>query len=99
MRLTVDASVWLATGIRPRLLFISTFIGEETLLDSDRRVAALRGLVLEVHVLDSIPACRTDDRRKLAALAQAAVGTALGRSGIQLPTQQRRQLPTRETAA
>jgi 1-acyl-sn-glycerol-3-phosphate acyltransferase len=62
------------------------FIGEETLLDSIRRVARLRGLVLEVHVLDEV---RAGDRRELAALAQAAINAALGR--VTVPSQRRRR--------
>lgn len=54
-----------------------SFIGDETIVDSVRRVAALRGLVLEVHVLDEIAPGRAGDRRELAALAEAAVDTVL----------------------
>jgi 1-acyl-sn-glycerol-3-phosphate acyltransferase len=53
------------------------FIGDETIVDSVRRVAALRGLVLEVHVLPEIAPGRAADRRALAALAEAAVDTVL----------------------
>jgi 1-acyl-sn-glycerol-3-phosphate acyltransferase len=53
------------------------FIGDETILDSVGRVAALRGLVLEVHVLDELAPGRATDRRALAALAEAAVDTVL----------------------
>lgn len=53
------------------------FIGDETILDSVGRVAALRGLVLEVHVLDELAPGRAADRRELAALAEAAVDTVL----------------------
>jgi 1-acyl-sn-glycerol-3-phosphate acyltransferase len=53
------------------------FIGDETIIDSVRRVAALRGLVLEVHVLDELAPGRTADRRELAALAESAVDTVL----------------------
>jgi 1-acyl-sn-glycerol-3-phosphate acyltransferase len=54
-----------------------SFIGEETIVDSVRRVAALRGLVVEVHVLDELAPGRAADRRELAALAEAAVDTVL----------------------
>jgi 1-acyl-sn-glycerol-3-phosphate acyltransferase len=64
------------------------FIGEETLLDSMRRVAWLRGLVLEVHVLAELAPGRAADRHELAALAEAAIGTALG--GVSVPAQLRR---------
>ncbi|HEV7648626.1 MAG TPA: lysophospholipid acyltransferase family protein [Actinophytocola sp.] len=53
------------------------FIGDETIVDSVRRVAALRGLVLEVHVLDEIAPGRAADRRELAALAERAVDAVL----------------------
>ncbi len=53
------------------------FVGDETIVDSVRRVAALRGLVLEVHVLDELAPGRAADRRALAALAEAAVDTVL----------------------
>jgi 1-acyl-sn-glycerol-3-phosphate acyltransferase len=53
------------------------FIGDETILDSVGRVAALRGLVLEVHVLDELAPGRAANRRELAALAEAAVDTVL----------------------
>ncbi|RZS39041.1 1-acyl-sn-glycerol-3-phosphate acyltransferase [Herbihabitans rhizosphaerae] len=65
------------------------FIGDETLIDSVRRVARLRGLVLEVHVLEDIAPGRAADRRELAELAEAAIGSALGR--VQLPAQRRRR--------
>jgi 1-acyl-sn-glycerol-3-phosphate acyltransferase len=54
-----------------------SFIGDETIVDSVRRVAALRGLVVEVHVLDELAPGRAADRRELAALAEAAVDTVL----------------------
>jgi hypothetical protein len=54
-----------------------SFIGDETIVDSVRRVAALRGLVLEVHVLDEVAPGRAADRRELARLAEAAVDTVL----------------------
>ena len=53
------------------------FVGDETIVDSVRRVAALRGLVLEVHVLDELAPGRAADRRELAALAESAVDTVL----------------------
>jgi 1-acyl-sn-glycerol-3-phosphate acyltransferase len=54
------------------------FIGAETLLASVRRTAAVRGLVVEVHVLPEIAPGRATDRHELAALAEAAVREALG---------------------
>lgn len=69
------------------------FIGDETLIDSLRRVARLRGLVLELHVLREIPAGVTGDRRTLATLAEVAINAALGRAHV--PTQQRRKLVIR----
>jgi 1-acyl-sn-glycerol-3-phosphate acyltransferase len=68
-----------------------SFIGDETLLDSVRRVARLRGLVLEVHVLPEIAPGRAADRRELAALAEAAVNARLRR--VRLPSQLRRRVP------
>ena len=69
------------------------FIGDETIVDSVRRVAALRGLVLEVHVLPEIAPGRAANRRALAALAEAAVDTVLA------PAEHRENAPrTAETA-
>ena len=53
------------------------FIGDETIVDSVRRTAALRGLVLEVHVRPEIAPGRAADRRALAALAEQAVDEVL----------------------
>jgi 1-acyl-sn-glycerol-3-phosphate acyltransferase len=53
------------------------FIGDETIVDSVRRTAALKGLVLEVHVLDEIAPGRAADRRELAQLAERAVDDVL----------------------
>lgn len=66
------------------------FIGDETLLDSLGRVARLRGLVLEMHVLEALPAGRTTSRRELAALSEAAIVSALGLDKP-VPTQRRRR--------
>lgn len=46
------------------------FVGTDSLIDSIRRVVRLRGLVVEVHVLDEIAPGRADNRRALAGLAQ-----------------------------
>lgn len=54
------------------------FIGPESLVDSLRRVARLRGLVLEMHVCEEIAPGRAADRRELAELAETAVHSALG---------------------
>ncbi|KAA2259542.1 1-acyl-sn-glycerol-3-phosphate acyltransferase [Solihabitans fulvus] len=62
------------------------FVGDETLLDAIGRVLRLRGLVVEVHVLDEIAPGRAVDRRELAALAQAAVD-AVSAWDIELPGQ------------
>jgi 1-acyl-sn-glycerol-3-phosphate acyltransferase len=48
----------------------AAFVGADTLLDSVRRVVRLRGLVVEVHVLDEIAPGRAETRRELAALVQ-----------------------------
>ena len=53
------------------------FIGDETIVDSVRRTAALKRLVLEVHVLPEIAPGRAADRRELAALAEHAVDEVL----------------------
>jgi len=53
------------------------FIGDETLIDSVRRVATLRGLVIDVHVLPEIAPGRAADRHELAALAEAAIRDTL----------------------
>lgn len=53
------------------------FIGDETIIDSVRRTAALKGLVLEVHVRPEIAPGRAADRRELAGLAQQAVDDVL----------------------
>jgi 1-acyl-sn-glycerol-3-phosphate acyltransferase len=54
-----------------------SFIGDDTIIDSVRRVAALRGLVLEAHVLPEIAPGRAANRRVLAALAETAIDTIL----------------------
>ena len=54
------------------------FIGPESLIESLRRVARLRGLVLEMYVCPEIAPGRAANRRELAALAEAAVYSALG---------------------
>jgi 1-acyl-sn-glycerol-3-phosphate acyltransferase len=64
------------------------FIGPESLIASLRRVAALRGLVLEVFVCPEI-APGTRGRRELAALAESAVHSALGT--VRIPAQTRRR--------
>jgi 1-acyl-sn-glycerol-3-phosphate acyltransferase len=53
------------------------FVGAETLVESVRRTARLRGLVIDVHVLPEIAPGRAADRHELAELAEAAVRTAL----------------------
>ena len=53
------------------------FVGDETLIDSVRRTARLRGLVVEVHVLPEIAPGRAADRFELARLAETAVRDAL----------------------
>lgn len=73
------------------------FIGPESLIASLRRVAALRGLVLEVHVCPEIAPGRAEDRRSLAALAEASVHSALGT--VRIPPQRRRVLVGRRTSA
>lgn len=65
------------------------FVGDETLLDSLRRVARLRGLVLEVLVLDEIAPGAAPTRRDLAVLARASIASALGQ--VTIPALRRRR--------
>jgi 1-acyl-sn-glycerol-3-phosphate acyltransferase len=53
------------------------FIGDETIVDSVLRTAAVKGLVLEVHVRDEIAPGRAADRHELARLAERAVDEVL----------------------
>jgi 1-acyl-sn-glycerol-3-phosphate acyltransferase len=53
------------------------FIGEDTLIDSVRRTARLRGLVVQLDILDEIAPGRAADRRELAGLAQVQVVESL----------------------
>ncbi|PWK89318.1 1-acyl-sn-glycerol-3-phosphate acyltransferase [Lentzea atacamensis] len=46
------------------------FVGSDTLIDSIRRVLRMKGLVVEVHVLDEIAPGRAANRRELAKLAE-----------------------------
>ncbi|HEX7661517.1 MAG TPA: lysophospholipid acyltransferase family protein [Pseudonocardiaceae bacterium] len=55
------------------------FVGDETFLDAARRVARLRGLVMEVHVLPEIAPGKAADRFELAAMCQAAARKVLDR--------------------
>ncbi|MCT2584970.1 lysophospholipid acyltransferase family protein [Actinophytocola gossypii] len=73
------------------------FVGDETIVDSVLRVARLRGLVLEVHVLDELAPGRTTDRRELAALAESAVDTALPAPRPPAPHPASRTFPSRES--
>ncbi|WP_216215896.1 lysophospholipid acyltransferase family protein [Amycolatopsis aidingensis] len=66
-----------------------SFIGPESLIASLRRVARLRGLVLEMFVCPEIAPGRAADRAELAELAESAVHAALGTARI--PTQHRRR--------
>ena len=72
-----------------------SFVGADTLIDSVRRVARLRGLVLEVIVLDEIAPGTVANRRDLAALASASVTAALLTSattpGSRVPSQAKRE--------
>jgi 1-acyl-sn-glycerol-3-phosphate acyltransferase len=56
----------------------SAFVGEQTLLDSMRRVVRAKGLVCEMTLLPLIPVEVDGDRRALAARAALAVGSATG---------------------
>ncbi|SER60135.1 lysophospholipid acyltransferase family protein [Actinokineospora terrae] len=74
------------------------FIGTETIIDSICRVARLRGLVLELTVLDELAPGRAANRRELAELTEAAINSALHRV-TPIPTQRPRRRPTRIPAA
>ena len=54
------------------------FIGDETLIDSVKRVVRLRGLHVDLRVCAEIAPGRAADRRALAGLTEAAMNTALG---------------------
>lgn len=56
----------------------ATFVGDQTLIDSMRRVVALRGLVCELTLLPLIPVEVDGSRRALAARAADAVGATTG---------------------
>lgn len=64
-----------------------SFVGTETLIDSVRRTARLRGLVIEVHILDEIAPGRADNRADLAELAETQIAAVLAGPGI--PAQRR----------
>jgi 1-acyl-sn-glycerol-3-phosphate acyltransferase len=60
-----------------RVTTAPAFIGDETIIDSVKRTAALQGLVLEVHVGAEIAPGRATDRHELAAMAEHAVDAML----------------------
>jgi 1-acyl-sn-glycerol-3-phosphate acyltransferase len=64
------------------------FIGDETLIDSARRTARLRGLVIEVHVLPEIAPGRAANRHELAALAESAIRATLHGTTVPHPVPQ-----------
>lgn len=64
-----------------------SFVGTETLIDSVCRTARLRGLVIEVHILDEIAPGRADNRADLAELAETQIAAVLAGPGI--PAQRR----------
>jgi 1-acyl-sn-glycerol-3-phosphate acyltransferase len=68
------------------------FIGDETLVTSLKRTARVRGMVLEVHVLDPIEPSTAKDRRDLAAITQASVREVLSRTQT-LPEFEHPKLP------
>lgn len=82
-------------GVRPvalryrdgegRQTAMPAFVGTESLLESLRRVARLRGLVLEVFVCPEIAPGRAADRVELARLAEASVHAALGTTELVRP--------------
>ncbi|MEJ2857047.1 MULTISPECIES: lysophospholipid acyltransferase family protein [unclassified Saccharothrix] len=77
----------------------AAFIGSDTLVDSIRRVLRLRGLVVEVHVLDEVAPGRAADRRALADLVQQESERALY-GDVLVPAQRvHAPLPARQEAA
>jgi 1-acyl-sn-glycerol-3-phosphate acyltransferase len=66
------------------------FIGDETLIDSLRRVSRLRGLVLEMHILPAISPRVAANRKEFASIAESAINSALGR--VHVPAQRRRRI-------
>jgi len=70
-----------------------SFIGADTIVDSVRRTAGLRGLVLEVHVRDEIAPGRAADRHELAALAEHAVDEVLTPVDLRVKSRADGQLP------
>lgn len=64
-----------------------SFVGAESLIDSVRRTAKLRGLVIEVHILAEIAPGRAGTRAELAELAEAHIAALL--AGPHIPAQRR----------
>ncbi|GLZ35412.1 1-acyl-sn-glycerol-3-phosphate acyltransferase [Lentzea sp. NBRC 105346] len=64
------------------------FVGSDTLVDSIKRVLSLKGLVVEVHVLDEIAPGRASTRRELAALAESQANR-LTSSGLEVERSER----------
>ncbi|MEU4092166.1 lysophospholipid acyltransferase family protein [Streptomyces sp. NPDC026673] len=60
----------------------AAFLGEDTLMDSVRRVVAARGLTAEVTMLPRIAAGSLPDRRALASAARYAVAPAAARASV-----------------
>jgi 1-acyl-sn-glycerol-3-phosphate acyltransferase len=69
---------------------VGAFIGEDTLLDSLKRVLSLPSMVLEVQVLPMLVAEPGTDRRELARRAELAIAEATG-----VPAAAARELPGR----
>ncbi|WP_026197357.1 lysophospholipid acyltransferase family protein [Sciscionella marina] len=70
------------------------FIGDDTLLDSMLRAGRLRGLVVELHVLDEIAPGRAADRRELAVITERAMRAVLDDGRAEVPMA--RQHPIKE---
>ena len=87
-RAAFQAAIDAAVPVRPVAIALRTpdgapapaaaFVGDQTLLDSMRRVVAMRGLVCEVTILPLVPVEVGGSRRALAARAADAVGAATG---------------------
>ncbi|MBW4716555.1 lysophospholipid acyltransferase family protein [Saccharothrix obliqua] len=65
----------------------AAFVGSDTLVGSLLRVLRLRGLVVEVHVLDEVAPGRASTRRELAALVQRESERVLYGDDLRVPVQ------------
>lgn len=68
------------------------FVGDDTLLDSMLRTGRLRGLVVEMHVLDEITPGRASDRKELAAITERTMRDLLDDAIAEEPIAKRHPL-------